>query len=244
LLLHAPENNKMLPIAALILADSSHRTFGGVNLNERAALMANAAGIHTLYFMGTQLPDIAAMKRLRASGAFAIGLLGWPRLFAGVPNAEILVVVDARTIIEPATFREIVADARGSAGRAALLVDEGELRKDSLIRVADGRVTSVMGDGNAMNCGVLIVPHHLIERVRSVWSMRDAVHRLAKTEQLSALAIGDRFCRVLDGSGGVAAVEREYTHWLRKSAWRIARERLATLYATLATWQPGVPARS
>jgi hypothetical protein len=233
----------MLPIAALIVADNSGRTFGGLDLNERAALMANAAGIHTVYFAGKRLPDIAAMKRLRASGSFAIGILGWPRVFAGVPNAELLVVIDARTIVEPATLTNIVDEARVRSRRATLLIDEGEWRKDSLISVVNGTVNSVMGDGNAMNCGVLAIPHHLMDRVRNVWSLRDAVHRLAKAEQLGAIAIGDRFCRVLDGSGGVAAVEREYSQWLRKSAWRSARERLATLYATLTPWQAGAVAR-
>lgn len=233
----------MLPIAALIVADNSERTFGGLNLNERAALMANAAGIQTVYFVGKQLPDIAAMKRLRSSGTFAIGILGWPRVFAGVPNAEMLMVIDARTIIEASAFRQIVAEARERNGRATLLVDERDERKDSLISVVNGNVASVMGDGNAMNCGVLAVPHHLVDRVRTVWSLRDAVHRLAKAEQLAAIAIGDRFCRVLDGGDGVAAVEREYSQWLRKSAWRMARERIAALYASLTPWQTGAAAR-
>lgn len=225
----------MLPIAALIVADQSSLTFGGLSLNERAALMADAAGIHTLYFMGARLPDVTAMRRVRNGGAVAISLGGWPRVFAAVPNAELLVVIDARTIIEPAVLTEILDEAKSRPGRALLLVDEGDTRKDSLICVADGSVTSVLGDGNAMNCGVLAIPYHLMARVRTVWSLRDAVHRLAKANQLAAVAVGDRFCRVLDG-GDAALVEREYAQWLRKSAWRSARERLATLYASLTPW--------
>ena len=61
-----------------------------------------------------------------------------------------------------------------------------------------------MGDGNGTNCGVLILPQSLVARVRTVHSLRDAVHRLAKADLLAAVPTGDGFCRVLDPSGGVA----------------------------------------
>ena len=48
----------MLPIAALIIADATGRTFAGMDLNERAALVASDAGIHHCYFKGSRLPDL------------------------------------------------------------------------------------------------------------------------------------------------------------------------------------------
>jgi hypothetical protein len=200
----------MLPIAALILADATGRKFAGMDLNERAALVASEAGIHHCYFKGSRLPDFAGMTRLRERGAFTLGILGGPRLFASVPNAEVIVVIDACTIVDAELLRAAVRQSRTTGGRASLLVDPGPHRKDSLIQVNDGRVTSVMGDGNATNCGVLVLPQSLVARVRTVHSLRDAVHRLAKTELLAAVSTGDRFCRVLDRTGSVAKVEHEY----------------------------------
>jgi len=139
-----------------------------------------------------------------------MGLLGWPRVFAGVPNASVIVVIDARTICDADLLRATIREARGQDGRASLLVDPGPRRKDSLIHVQHGRVTSVMGDGNATNCGVLVLPQSLVGRVRTVQSLRDAVHRLAKADQLAAVTTGDRFCRVLEQTGSVQAVERVY----------------------------------
>jgi hypothetical protein len=173
--------------------------------------VASEAGIHHCYFMGPRLPDFSGLKRLRDRGAFTMGLLGWPRLFAGVPYAKTLVVIDARTIIDGPALQSVVREALAHEGRASLLVDLGPRRKDSLIKVEEGRVTSVMGDGNATNCGVLVVPQSLVARVRTVQSLRDAVHRLAKSDALAAVTTGDRFCRVLDRTGNVRTIEREYT---------------------------------
>ena len=190
-----------------------------MDLNERAALVASDAGIHHCYFKGSRLPDLAGMRRLRERGAFILGLVGGPRLFASVPNAEVIVVIDAGTIVDGDLLRAAVRESARS-GRASLLVDPGPSRKDSLIRVQDGRVTSVMGDGNAKNCGVLVLPKSLVARVRTVHSLRDAVHRLAKADLLAAVTTGDRFCRVLDSSSSVARIEREYARAQRGSILR------------------------
>ena len=217
----------MLPIAALIIADTTGRTFAGMDLNERAALVASEAGIHHCYFKGPRLPDLAGMKRLRERGAFTLGILGGPRLFASVPNAEAIVVIDACTIADGGLLRAAVRESTHS-GRASLLVDPGPHRKDSLIQVNDGRVTSVMGDGNATNCGVLVLPQSLVARVRTVHSLRDAVHRLAKADLLGAVTTGDGFCRVLDRSGSVRRIEREYARSQQGSMFRLMALRFAS----------------
>ena len=111
----------MLPIAALIIADATGRTFAGMDLNERAALVASDAGIHHCYFKGSRLPDLAGMRRLRERGAFTLGILGGPRVFASVPNAEVIVVIDARTIVDARSAsrgRARVDDARRASGAA------------------------------------------------------------------------------------------------------------------------------
>jgi hypothetical protein len=224
----------MLPIAALIVADETGRTFDGTDLNERAASVAGDAGIHHCYFMGSRLPDLAAMKRLRERRVFSMGIVGWPRVFAGVPNAEVIVVIDARTIMDAALLRATVREAMAQGGKAALLVDPGPARKDSLIRVQDGRVTSVMGDGNATNCGVLVLPQSLVARVRTVHSLRDAVHRLAKADLLAAVTTGEHFCRVLARTGGVAKIEREYARVQRGSMFRAIAQRFAAFVEALS----------
>ena len=228
----------MLPIAALILADATGRKFAGMDLNERAALVASDAGIHHCYFKGSRLPEFAGMTRLRERGAFTLGILGGPRLFASVPSAEVIVVIDACTIAGADLIRAAVRQSRVHGGRASLLVDPGPHRKDSLIQVNDGRVTSVMGDGNATNCGVLVLSQSLVARVRTVHSLRDAVHRLAKADLLAAVPTGDHFCKVLDSRGGVAAIEREYARAQRKSIWRAMSARVTAFVDSFS------PARS
>ena len=231
----------MLPIAALIVSDTTGRTFAGMDLNERAALVASDAGIHHCYFLGTRLPDLSAMKRLRTRGSFTMGIVGWPRVFAGVPNAETIVVIDGRTILDADLLRATLREAMANGGRASLLVDQGPRRKDSLISVQDGRVTSVMGDGNGTNCGVLVIPQSLVGRVRTVLSLRDAVHRLAKADLLAAVPTGDHFCRVLDDRGGVAAIEREYARSRRQQVWRAIGVRVAALFEAFMPEQTRVP---
>ena len=223
----------MLPIAALILADATGRKFAGMDLNERAALVASDAGIHHCYFKGSRLPDFAGMTRLRERGAFTLGILGGPRLFASVPNAEVIVVIDACTIADADLLRAAVRKSMVE-GQASLLVDPGPHRKDSLIQVNDGRVTSVMGDGNATNCGVLVLPQSLVARVRTVHSLRDAVHRLAKADLLAAAPTGDRFCRVLDRSGSVAKIEREYRLAQRATTFRTVAQRFASFVEAMS----------
>src|SRR3990170_2092900 len=73
-------------IAALILID--HSRFLGMDLTERAAAIARRAGIQRLYFSGRP----AQIKEL-------------------VATVNTLVVLDARTIVEPKGVREAVARA-------------------------------------------------------------------------------------------------------------------------------------
>jgi hypothetical protein len=200
----------MLPIAALIVTDDSGARFSGLDLNERAALAAHRAGIHHAYFTGHHQPDIAALHRLRARGVFATPQFGWPRLFAELPAARLLVVLEARTIVEPDGLKAAVEDASRAPHDATLVVNLGPDRKNSLIRVTDGRVVSVMHDGNAMSAGITVIPGDLIGKIRGVWSMQDAIHRLSKGGNMRALSAAPYFCVPLAAGADIPAVARAY----------------------------------
>lgn len=208
----------MLPLAALIVTDDTNARFTGVDLNERAALVAHQAGISYAYFVGLGQPGLAAMRRLHARGVFASGLAGWPRLFAGLPAVRVLVVLDARTVLEPAALKAAIEDASSAPQQAALLVHLGPERKNSLIRIIDGRVVSVMGDGNAMSTGIAVIPGDLMPRIRGVRSMQDAIHRLSKAGQIRALNSEPYFCVPLSRKADIAAIERSYYRHITRAA--------------------------
>jgi hypothetical protein len=221
----------MLPIAALILTDDTGDRFLGTEMNERAATIAQAAGIEHAFFVGRRLPDFATISRLRSQGIAATGLLEWPVIFSGVPLTELLVVLPARTVMEPEALRSIISQAVKDQSKAGLVVSPGPRRKSSVIEVAnDGLVQSVMGDGNAMSTGVMLVPHHLSARISSVWSLDDAVHRLAKAGQIRALTSGQYFCRAIEPLANVASVERDYRRQSQQQGWK-----------TLAGWMLSGP---
>jgi hypothetical protein len=175
----------MLPIAALIVTADDQPD--GLEYAERAALMARRAGINYAYFTGPRQPDLAMLRRLRAQGVFGSDLLGWPRLFSGLPAAERVVVMEARAEIDADGLAAVVRDAMATPQSAALAVDIGPDRKNSLLRVTDGRITSVMGDGNAMSIGIVVIPSALLARLATVRSMTDALHRLARIGRLQAV---------------------------------------------------------
>ena len=216
----------MVPTAALILTDDSGARFDGVMLNERAALAAHDAGVSVVTFTGRVQPDLTMLRRLRSRGIAAVNQLGWPRLFASVPAAHLLVIVDARTIIEPGVIEGAIAAAAWSRESAVMAVSLGPRRKNSLIGVAAGRVRSVMGDGNAMSAGVTVVPEPLLARLRGVRSMRDAVHRLASSDSLRALPCEPFFCAPIGIGTDLVALEREYRAHRRRAAYAALKRRL------------------
>jgi hypothetical protein len=208
----------MLPSAALILTDGIRAQFDGVDLAERAALVAQHAGICHAFFTGRSAPDLAALGRLRAHGVFGNTLFGWPRLLMSIPAAHITVVFDARTVIEPESLRAMLREAAATPNRGALLVDVGPARKNSLIRVAGDQIVSVMGDGNASNCGIAVIPDALVARVRSVCSMQDAIHRLAKTGDVRPVDVGPWFWRTIETIDDISAIERDYRRHTSQAA--------------------------
>jgi hypothetical protein len=226
----------MLPIAALILTDDCGDQFLGTDLNERAAMVAHSAGIDHVFFVGRNLPSIGLLARLRAKGVFASGLLEHPKVFSGVPPTEQLVVLPARTVMDTDAFKTILRQSAEDHRKAGLVVNQGPQRKNSIIEVsADGLVTSVMGDGNATSTGVVIVPRHLQSRISTVWSIHDAVHRLAKGGQLRALTAESFYCRPLEVKANVAAAEREYRRHSNPPVWKSVVDWMSSWPGSLTT---------
>ena len=223
----------MLPVAALILTDPEGVRVGGVDLNERAALVARAAGIRHVYFTGARAPGLKSMVRLHARGIHANAVPGWPRPFATVPEARRLVVLSARTMIEPAAIVAMLEESASNVHTPALAVRVGDGRKDGLLHAVDGIVSSVMGDGNATSLGVAIVPGELLPRLRSVWTMQDAIHRLAKTGELRAVSTAPFFCRAIDLDEDLGETERKYYRRTLRSSVRGIADRLLRLPALL-----------
>lgn len=180
----------MLPIAALILTEDAPDPVSGTDRVERAALAAERAGISYVYFTGPRQPNLALLRRLRAQGVFGGDLLGWPRrLFAGLVPARQVVVLDARMTIDGDAVGRVLRAAALAPGSAVLAVEVGAVRKNNVIDVNEGRVTSVVGDGNAASAGIAVIPHSLLSRVLQVRCMADAIHRLAKTGDLRAVTL-------------------------------------------------------
>jgi hypothetical protein len=200
----------MLPIAAVVLTDSTRTRFDGVDLNERAAHIAHRAGIFNVHFAGNAAPSDEVLERLRAAGWPVTVSVQVARPLSEAPPARTIVVLPACTIIEPAALVELLHGVGRDAASPALIVTPDQRRRNHVLRVADGRVASVIGDGNATSTGVAVIPSESLERVRGVWDYGDVIHRLAKTGTLRAVTAAPRFCATLDRTSDVAAIEREY----------------------------------
>ena len=180
----------MLPIAALILTEDVPGAMPGMDRVERAALAARRAGISYVYFTGRRQPNLELLRRLRAQGVFGSHLLGWPRrIFAGLVPAHQIVVLDPRMPIDHGAVETALRAAARRPTIAQLAVKVGEAQKNNVIDVEDGRVTSVVGDGNAAPAGIAVIPYSLVHRLMQVRSMVDAIHRLAKTGDVQAVRL-------------------------------------------------------
>jgi hypothetical protein len=200
----------MLPIAALILTDRSKDRFLGMDLNERAAVVAHQAGIEHVYFLGETLPDEAMGARLQARGLYVSGTRGWSRPLVGAPPARVLAVLPARTVLDPPALRAILAEAAETPDEPSLVVDRRSEGGHRFLSVSGGRVRAVVSDGNVSSTGIAILPIATVERLQTAFDMRDAVHRLANAGRLRALTAGPRFCAALPERADLAAFELDY----------------------------------
>ena len=237
----------MVEIAAVILTDSTRTKFAGLELNERAAHIAHRAGIFDVHFVGDAPPSDDVLARLRIAGWRVTVTVKEGRPLETAPLAQTVVVLPARTIIEPAALVALIQQASLRPSDPALVVAPADRRKSHVLRMADGTLTSVMGDGNAVSTGIAILPEASLARVRRVWDYNDAIHRLAKTGALRALTASDWFCVAADARADMHAIERDYLAHTGRSEGVFARlqsavRRAATIRLVPGTW-PLVPSR-
>lgn len=237
----------MVPIAAVILADPTRTRFAGLDLNERAAHIAHRAGIFDVHFVGTAAPSEEVVARLRHAGWRVTVTVKDGRPLEDAPLARTVVVLPARTIIEPAALSALIQQASSRPLDPALVVSPQDRRKTHVLRIVDDTVSSVMGDGNAVTTGIAILPEAALARVRHVWEYSDAIHRLAKTGSLRALTATDWFCVPLEPKTDVSAVERDYLSHTGGDQGVLARLQSAARRAAAIRLVPGswslVPSR-
>jgi hypothetical protein len=150
------------------------------------------------------------LARLRGAGwRFTVSVTEGRPLEAA-PLAETVVVLPARTVIEPVALVSLLRDAAAQPQAPALVVTPDQHRKSHALRVSDGVVMSVMGGGNAESTGIAILPEPSLARVRRVWDYSDAIHRLAKVGTLRALSTAEWFCVPLDRKADLEALHRAY----------------------------------
>ena len=233
------ERRRMVPIAAVILTDSTRTTFAGLDLNERAAHIAHRAGIFDVHFAGDAPPSDETLARLRGAGWRVTVTVKDGRPLESAPLAQTVVVLPARTIIEPAALVALIQEAASRPSDPALVVSPAERRRTHVLRVVNGTLTTVMGDGNAVSTGIAILPEASLARVRRVWDYNDAIHRLAKTGSLRALTASDWFCMPLGPRADVKTIERDYQSHTGRSEGVFARLKSAARRAATIRLVPG-----
>jgi hypothetical protein len=230
----------MVPIAAVILTDSTRTSFAGLDLNERAARIAHRAGIFDVHFAGAAPPSDDVLARLRAAGWRVTVAVREGRPLETAPLAQTLVVLPARTIIEPAALVAVIQQAASNPSDPALVVAPADRKKSHVLRNVDGTLMSVMGDGNAVSTGIAILPEPALARVRRVWEYSDMIHRLAKSGSLRALEATDWFCVPLDTRTDVRTLERDYLARTGRRAGLIATG-ARSLAALVSQWWDETP---
>jgi len=149
-------------IAALVVRDPASIRFAGLDLTERAERVARRAGIDCVKVVDETRP------------------------FASAPLAELLLVLPARVVVEPAAITDLVR--RGLHGEDA----------------------AVVADAGGRHTGVMLLSSDATERVRPTPHLRSALRRLGVECVVRVVRIGSRFVRRLRDGGDVAAAEADY----------------------------------
>ena len=174
-------------IAAVVLADDSATlAFAGMSLLRRAALTLSRLGIER----------VATVDAGR-------------RPFAAVPDAGVVVVLPATTIVQPAGLAELLRHASPAEDRATLVIDDTAAQHRFLCVTAN-RVSSIMSEGNASSMDIVLLSRGAAERVRGAVSLRDALRRLSVAGVLDSATAAPRFCARLLDQKEIPALERRY----------------------------------
>ena len=172
---------------ALVLTGYSPVRFAGLDVTERAALVASRAGASHVHISGAAPVDEAIVGRLRSRGLVVTFGKRSARPFEDVPSADLLLVLPVFTIVEPAALRLLCRRWAGS-GKPALALD--------CRPVLGTDIVAMSGDA--------------LERVRGAACIPEALRRLAAAGRLGTITVAPYYCARLSDQRDVARVERAY----------------------------------
>src|SRR5262249_29765816 len=147
-------------------------------------------------------------KRLRARGVAVTSTREATRPFAAAPDADLLLVLSARTVVEPAAVRHFLGKLDLAPGEAALVIADDPDATPRAVRAVDDRVTNVMCDLNCASLNLAVFSRGAADRVRRTPTLLQALHHLAQDGQLRASSVAPSFCARLDGGAKIAELER------------------------------------
>ena len=129
--------------------------------------------------------------------------------FADTPIADILLVLDINSIVEPRALTELAGLDDARPGDATLLVDSALDATHRSIEVVDGRVTSTFTNGNASSLDIVAMTETPSSR-SDARTLQQALDRLARLGRLRAVSRPGGFVRRLRTREDVAALEASY----------------------------------
>ncbi len=129
----------------------------GLSLIERAAASARAAGATSIHIV--------------AEGSAP---------FADASGADGVFVIPANALIARDTLLALLRSAEHHPDAATLLVDRRPHAANRLVQLRDGRVTSLLADGEGANTDVALLSRRAVSMIGRVRSVRQAYGRLAR----------------------------------------------------------------
>jgi phosphatidylglycerophosphate synthase len=142
----------MTKTAALIAADPGR--FLGMDLTVRAAVMASRAGIERIHIAGAHPRPLTVLRELDRRGITATWTAHRPHPFVVDRDADVVIVLDARTVVEPGTLKDLISrerppsvidveGARSIVGRFKRSIhtpdDIGRIEREYLAHTSGGR---------------------------------------------------------------------------------------------------------
>jgi phosphatidylglycerophosphate synthase len=194
--------------AALVLADAGQ--FLGMDLTVRAALTASRAGIERIHIAGEHPQAVRIQKQLRQLGLNVTWTADKFMPFKLAPIADFIIVLDARTIVEPAALTQLLDEASSNKGEAVMVVDTRLSTPRRFVKISNGYVQSIAANGQAAETGLAAIPGEAAFRIRAAVSVRDAMQALARAGVLQSTTSATKFCRRIDNCHEIPRLEHEY----------------------------------
>jgi phosphatidylglycerophosphate synthase len=199
----------MTSLAALILADAEPASFAGLDLTERAALTLARAGIADIHVAGTVLSR-EAQERLHKRGLAVTCTSRGDQPLLSAPDADVLVVISSRTIVEAAAVRTFVRDLALDPGEAALVIERRPDSAPRSVRTIEGGISTFTASGNCTSLHLAALSREAVKYVRTAPNFRQAMHVLGAADCLTAASVEPRFCTRLRDGDNWRRIEREY----------------------------------